>query len=173
MSTLKIHNFHIHILYKLASNRNTELKEVTKFETAERIYEYQATTAKSIYKMEKKKKKRNRRSNRELTWKSEVLGRVWRKSLISWPTWSINKCVVLPHDAVGIVRFRELSKRTTRNCDVVSYMDVKIRIWRLYLGMKMEWKLNLWKTLNLQDGDWRKSCDTVWSHLLFFFLRFN
>ena len=57
MSTLKIHNFHIHILYKLASNRNTELKEVTKFETAERIYEYQATTAKSIYKMEKKKKK--------------------------------------------------------------------------------------------------------------------
>ena len=76
MSTLKIHNFHIHILYKLASNRNTELKEVTNFETAERIYEYQATTAKSIYKMEKKKKKRNRRSNRELTWKSEVLGRV-------------------------------------------------------------------------------------------------
>lgn len=47
MSTLKIHNFHIHILYKLASNRNTELKEVTKFETAERIYEYQATTSKS------------------------------------------------------------------------------------------------------------------------------
>ena len=57
MSTLKIHNFHIHILYKLASNRNTELKEVTKFETAERIYEYQATTAKSILSMGKAKKK--------------------------------------------------------------------------------------------------------------------